>query len=111
MVDPASRHTRPLVIDPASSFSRISCCPWRPWLEQRRFAVTMVLVVLLFMVATVLVPTVQSLLQAGADALPFDLAQVAGIVYALSLGLSLLLLFACLSIIYARVPNRCIPSR
>jgi membrane protein len=94
-----------------TSFSRIYGCPSRSWLEQKRFAVTMVLVVLLFMVATVAVPTVQSLLQAGANALPFDLAQVAGVVYALSLGLSLVLLFACLSVIYARVPNRWIPWR
>jgi membrane protein len=94
-----------------TAFSRIYGCPSRPWLEQKRFALTMVLVVLLFMVATVAVPTVQSLLQAGAESLPLDLAQIAGIVYAISLVISLILLFICLAVIYARVPNRWVPWR
>jgi YihY family inner membrane protein len=94
-----------------TAFSRIYGCPSRPWVEQKRFALTMVLVVLLFMVATVAVPTVQSLLQAGAESLPLDLAQIAGIVYAISLLISLLLLFICLAVIYARVPNRWVPWR
>jgi membrane protein len=67
--------------------------------------------VLVFMVATVAVPTVQSLLKAGAEGLPFDLARVAGLVYAISLVVSVTLLFGCLSVIYARVPNRPTPWR
>jgi YihY family inner membrane protein len=94
-----------------TSFSRIYGCPSRPWLEQKRFGITMVFVLLLFMVATVAVPTVQSLLQAGAESLPLDLAQIAGVVYAISLLISLVLLFICLSVIYARVPNRWVPWR
>ncbi len=43
-----------------TSFSRIYGCPSRPWLQQKRFGVVMVGVVLLFMFATVIVPTVQS---------------------------------------------------
>jgi YihY family inner membrane protein len=94
-----------------TAFSRIYGCPSRHWLEQKRFGIAMVFVLLLFMVATVAVPTVQSILQAGANALPFDLARVAGVVYAISLAISLLLLFICLAIIYARVPNRWVPWR
>lgn len=94
-----------------TSFSRIYGCPSRRWLEQKRFGLTMVFVVLLFMIATVAVPTVQSLLKAGANALPFDLARVAGFIYVASLVLSVMVLFGCLAIIYARVPNRHVPWR
>jgi YihY family inner membrane protein len=94
-----------------TSFGPIYGVPSRSWLQQKRFAITMVFVVLLFMIATVTVPTVQSFLQAGADALPFDLSHVADVVYVISLIISLLLLFACLAIIYSRVPNCDVPWR
>jgi YihY family inner membrane protein len=88
-----------------TSFGRIYGCGSRRWLEQKRFGVVMVGVLLLFMVATVAVPTVQSFLTAGARRLPFDLAHVTDAVYAISLAISVLLLFACLAVIYSRVPN------
>jgi membrane protein len=89
-----------------TAFSRIYGGPSRSWLRQKRFALSMLIVVLLFMVATVAVPTAQSILRAGAAVLPFDLAHVAGVVYAGSLAISLAILFGCLVIIYARVPHR-----
>lgn len=89
-----------------TAFSRIYGCPSRPWLEQKRFGLGMVFVVILFMVATVMVPIAQSVLKAGAARLPFDLARVTNVVYAISLGFSVTLLFTCLAVIYARVPNR-----
>jgi YihY family inner membrane protein len=94
-----------------TAFSPIYGCRSRPWLEQKRFAVAMLVVVLVFMVATVSVPTVQSFLRAGADDLPFDLARVTDVAYAISLAISVVLLFGCLSVIYARVPNREVPWR
>jgi membrane protein len=94
-----------------TAFSRIYGGPSRSWWRQKRFALSMVLVVLVFMVATVTVPTVQSFLRAGVKALPFDLAHVAVFVYAGSLALSLALLFSCLAIIYKRVPHRRVPWR
>jgi YihY family inner membrane protein len=94
-----------------TAFARIYGCKSRRWIEQKRFAVGMLGVVLLFMVATVIVPTAQSILKAGTDALPFDLAHVAVFVYALSLGVSVAILFACLALIYSRVPNRKVPWR
>ena len=94
-----------------TAFARIYGCPSRPWLEQKRFALTMVGVVLLFMIATVAVPTVQSILTAGVDELPLDLARVTHVVYAVSLGIGVVLLFSCLAVIYARVPNRRVPWR
>jgi membrane protein len=94
-----------------TAFGRIYGCKSRPWLEQKRFAIGMVGVVLLFMIATVIVPAAQSILKAGTDALPFDLAHVAIVVYAISLGVSLAILFGCLALIYSRVPNRDVPWR
>jgi membrane protein len=94
-----------------TAFSRIYGGPSRSWWRQKAFALSMVIVVLVFMVATVAVPTAQSFLRAGVKALPFDLAHVAVFVYAGTLALSLALLFACLAIIYKRVPHRRVPWR
>ncbi len=88
-----------------TAFSRIYGCASRSWLQQKRFGVVMVGVLLAFMGTTVAVPTVQSFLNAGARSLPFDLARVAGVVYVISLAISVALLFTCLSVIYSRVPN------
>jgi YihY family inner membrane protein len=94
-----------------TAFARIYGCPSRPWLEQKRFALGMLVVVLVFMVATVIVPTMQSILRSGVAALPFDLAHVAVVVYAASLAVGIGLLFICLAVIYLRVPNRRVPWR
>ena len=94
-----------------TAFSRIYGGPTRSWLKQRRFALSMVLVVLVFMIATVAVPTLQSILRAGVHALPFDLAHVAVVAYAGSLAFGLVLLFVCLVIIYYRVPHFRVPWR
>ena len=94
-----------------TAFARIYGCPSRPWLEQKRFALGMLVVVLVFMVATVIVPTMQSILRSGVAALPFDLAHVGVVVYAASLAIGIGLLFICLTVIYLRVPNRRVPWR
>jgi membrane protein len=94
-----------------TAFGRIYSTPSRRWLEQKRFALSMLVVVLVFMIATVIVPTAQSILRSGVADLPFDLAHVAGLVYAGSLVVGVVLLFGCLTIIYLRVPNRSVPWR
>ena len=94
-----------------TAFARIYGCRPRPWLQQKRFGLAMLVVVLLFMVATVAVPTVQSILRSGAADLPFGLAHVTALVYAISLAISVVLLFICLTIIYSTVPNRSVPWR
>jgi YihY family inner membrane protein len=88
-----------------TAFARIYGCRPRPWLEQKRFGLEMLVVVLVFMVATVALPTVQSILRSGAADLPFGLAHVTAIVYVISLAVSVVLLFGSLTIIYYRVPN------
>jgi YihY family inner membrane protein len=94
-----------------TAFARIYGRPSRSWLEQKRFALSMLLVVLVFMVATVAVPAAQSILRSGVDDLPFDLARVAGVVYIGSLAVGIVLLFGCLVVIYTRVPNFKVPWR
>jgi membrane protein len=89
-----------------TSFSRIYGSPSRSWLAQKAFGVVMVGIVLLFMIATVAIPTLQSLLRAGAQQLPLDLARVTDLIYVMSLVGSLAILFICLAAIYAAVPTR-----
>ncbi len=83
----------------------------RSWLEQKRFALAMLVVVLLFIAATVAVPTLQSLLVSSADDLPLGLSEVDGLVFAVTLAAGVVLLFAILCLIYWAVPNRSLPWR
>jgi uncharacterized BrkB/YihY/UPF0761 family membrane protein len=69
----------------------------------------MLVVVLLFMAATVLVPSAQSVLVTGAGNLPFGLEKVAGIVYAITLVASLVVLFGILCLIFWAVPKGRLP--
>jgi membrane protein len=94
-----------------TAFCRIYHVRCRSWGEQKRFAVVMLVVVLLFMAATVAVPAIQTLLRSGADDLPLGLSEVDGLVYALTLVAGLVLLFAILCIVYWTVPNRLVPWR
>ena len=94
-----------------TAFCRIYHVRCRSWVEQKRFALAMLVVVLLFMAATVAVPTLQSLLVASADDLPLGLSGVPGLVYAVTLVAGLMLLFAILCVIYWSVPNRLVPWR
>jgi YihY family inner membrane protein len=94
-----------------TAFCRIYHVRCRSWVEQKRFALAMLVVVLLFMAATVAVPTLQSLLVASADDLPLGLSGVPGLIYAVTLVAGLMLLFAILCVIYWSVPNRLVPWR
>jgi membrane protein len=94
-----------------TAFCRIYHVRCRTWLEQKRFALAMLVVVLLFMAATVAVPTIQSLLLSGARDLPFGLSTVRDLVYVLSLVAAGVVLFAVLCVVYWAVPNRLVPWR
>ncbi|HEV3230025.1 MAG TPA: YihY/virulence factor BrkB family protein [Solirubrobacteraceae bacterium] len=94
-----------------TAFSRIYDAPARSWVQQKLFALRMLLVVLLFMAATVAVPTVQSILVNGTHLLPFGLAHIHGLVYSLSLIVGMCVLFGSLVVIYWRVPNSDVPWR
>jgi membrane protein len=92
-----------------TAFCRIYGVRCRSWFEQKRFALVMLLVVLLFMAATVVVPIVQSFLVAGKDNLPFGLDKVGGLVYVATLALGLVVLFGVLCLIYRATPNTRVP--
>jgi len=94
-----------------TAFCRIYHMRCRGWLEQKRFSLAMLVVVLLFMAATVAVPAIQSVLARGAGDLPLGLAEVNGLLFAVSLLVSLLLVFLVLCIIFWAVPNRPMPWR
>ena len=94
-----------------TAFCRIYHVKCRSWLEQKRFALVMLVVVLIFMLATVLVPTAQSVLVSGAENLPFGLKHVRGLVVAITLGAGLLVLFGILCVIYWAVPTGPVPWR
>jgi YihY family inner membrane protein len=92
-----------------TAFCRIYHVKCRSWVEQKRFALLMLAVVLVFIAATLAVPFAQSALVAGAGDLPLGLADVPGVVYALTLATGLLLLFGLLSLVYLTVPNTLVP--
>jgi YihY family inner membrane protein len=94
-----------------TAFCRIYHCPCRPWVQQKLFALGMLGIVLLFVAATVAVPTIQALLVSGAEDLPLGLSEVRGLVYVVSLGLGVLALFAALCATYRLVPKGSVPWR
>ena len=94
-----------------TAFCRIYHVKCRSWVEQKRFALLMLVVVLLFIAATVAIPTIQSILVRGAGELPFGLNDVQGVYFALGLVAGLVLIFVILCLIYWTVPNRFVPWR
>jgi membrane protein len=92
-----------------TAFCRIYHCECRTWLRQKRFALAMLVVVLLFMAATIAVPTIQSILVDGAESLPLGLSDVRGVIYGISLVAGLVVLFVILCVIYRTVPNTPVP--
>lgn len=94
-----------------TAFCQIYHVRCRSWLEQKRFSLAMLVVVLLLMAATVTVPTLQSILASGTHNLPLGLAEVEGLVYVATLAIGLVLLFATFCVIFAAVPNRGVPWR
>jgi membrane protein len=94
-----------------TAFCRIYAGECRSWVQQKRFALAMLVVVLLFMAATVVVPAVQSFLIAGKDNLPFGLDEVGALVYVGTLVLGLIVLFGILCLVYRAVPNTSVPWR
>ena len=92
-----------------TAFCRIYNLPCRTWVRQKLFGLGMLVVVLLFIAASVMVPTAQSLLAHGVDDLPFGLDHVRGLVYWLTIAASLVVLFGALCVTYFAVPKGAIP--
>ncbi len=94
-----------------TAFCRIYHRECRSWVRQKLFALGMLVVVLLFFVASVSLPVLQGVVVNGAEDLPFGLGDVHGVVFSLSLAGGLALNFGILCLVYWRVPRGPIPWR
>jgi membrane protein len=94
-----------------TAFCRIYHRTCRSWVRQKLFGLGMFAVVLLFIVASVSVPALQSLLVTTAKDLPFGLSDVRGLVYAVTLAAGVVVLFVALCVTYAVVPVGRMPWR
>jgi YihY family inner membrane protein len=94
-----------------TAFCRIYHRACRSWVRQKLFGLGMFAVVLLFIIASVTVPAVQSLLVTTQKDLPFGLSDVRGLVYGLSLAAGVIALFVALCVTYAVVPAGRMPWR
>jgi YihY family inner membrane protein len=92
-----------------TAFCRIYHLPCRSWVRQKLFGFGMLVVVLIFIAASVMVPTVQALLVSSTRDLPFGLEGTRDLVYWLTIALGLLVLFGALCITYFAVPKGVIP--
>src|SRR5215510_821425 len=59
-----------------TAFCRIYHVECRGWVEQKRFSFTMLLVVLLFIAASIVLPTMEATLVSGTDRLPLGLDDI-----------------------------------
>jgi membrane protein len=94
-----------------TAFCRIYHVPCRGWLEQKRFSFAMLGVVLLFIAASIFVPTLESSLVDGTDRLPFGLSGIQQIDSLLLLGAALLITFGICTVIFWAVPKAPVPWR
>jgi YihY family inner membrane protein len=92
-----------------TAFCRIYHLPCRSWVRQKLFGFGMLFVVLIFIAASVAVPTVQSLAVSSAKDLPFGLADARDLIYYGGIAVGLIILFVALCITYAAVPKGAIP--
>ncbi|HET8951478.1 MAG TPA: YihY/virulence factor BrkB family protein [Solirubrobacteraceae bacterium] len=92
-----------------TAFCRIYHCECRTWVQQKLFSIGMFAVVVLFVAATIAVPTIQALLTSGARDLPLGLSEVKGLVYWTTLSIGVLVLFVTLCAIYRLVPKARMP--
>src|ERR1700744_3796431 len=92
-----------------TAFCRIYHVPCRGWLEQRRFSFAMLFVVLIFIAASIFIPTLESTLVSSTDKLPFGLSGIEGLDKLLLLGAALLITFLICSVIYWAVPKAPVP--
>jgi membrane protein len=92
-----------------TAFCRIYHVQCRGWLEQKRFALLMLLVVILFLAASVVVPTLEHLVVSSASDLPFGLSRIHGIASALLLIAALAGTFLLCCVTYYSVPKGHVP--
>ncbi|HEX2129200.1 MAG TPA: YihY/virulence factor BrkB family protein [Solirubrobacterales bacterium] len=94
-----------------TAFCRIYHVECRSWVEQKRFALVMLIVVTLFLAASVVIPLAENLAVSSAEDLPFGLDQVQGLRSLAVLAAALTLSFGIVSLIYYFVPKGHVPWR
>lgn len=94
-----------------TAFCRIYHVECRGWVEQKRFSFAMLVVVLLFIAASIFVPTFESAVVSSTDRLPFGLSHIKAIDTLLLLGAALLITFAICAVIFWAVPKGHMPWR
>jgi membrane protein len=94
-----------------TAFCRIYHVECRGWVEQKRFSFAMLGVVLLFIAASIFVPTFEATLVSSTDRLPFGLSDIQAIDTILLLGAALLITFLICSVIFWAVPKGHMPWR
>ncbi len=94
-----------------TAFCRIYHVECRGWVEQKRFAMVMLLVVVAFLAASVIVPVAEGVVASGAAELPFGLDQVGVLRAVFVLAVALTATFAVCCLIYYFVPKGHVPWR
>ncbi|HVY77634.1 MAG TPA: YihY/virulence factor BrkB family protein [Solirubrobacterales bacterium] len=94
-----------------TAFCRIYHVECRGWVEQKRFSFAMLAVVLLFIAASIFLPTMESTLIASTDRLPFGLSDIKAIDTVLLLGAAILITFLVCCVIFWAVPKGHMPWR
>ena len=94
-----------------TAFCRIYHVECRGWVEQKRFSFAMLAVVLLFIAASIFVPTLESTVVSSTDRLPFGLSDIKAIDTILLLAAALLITFGICCVIFWAVPKGHMPWR
>lgn len=94
-----------------TAFCRIYHVECRGWVEQKRFSFAMLVVVLLFIAASIFIPTFESTLVSSTDRLPLGLSNIKALDTILLLGAALLVTFAICCVIFWAVPKGHMPWR
>jgi membrane protein len=94
-----------------TAFCRIYHVECRGWVEQKRFALVMLVVVTAFLAASVVIPIAEGVLTSTSDDLPFGLDEVGTLRSAVVLVIALAITFAICALIYYVVPKGHVPWR
>jgi membrane protein len=94
-----------------TAFCRIYHVECRGWVEQKRFSFAMLVVVLLFIAASIFMPAVEGALVSSTDKLPFGLSDIKAIDTVLLLSAALFVTFLICCVIFWAVPKGHMPWR
>ncbi len=94
-----------------TAFCRIYHVDCRGWVEQKRFSFVMLIVVVAFLAASVVLPTIEGAVISSTDRLPFGLSDLQGLDTVLLIGGALLITFLICCVIYWAVPKGHMPWR